>query len=115
MKNLKIKFTSEWDDSISSCFLYQLERKFMVEPYKQELVLYCRWKHQDPWIFSIYLDIENSYDMVYIGSSMREFDPIESVHSAAEKMLHDYICDSNKNFDENLENIVRLVEWPNEK
>lgn len=95
MKSLRIKFTGKWLDTLIWC-PSQLEREFKANKSKGVLKkhtrydLYCRWRYEDPWTFSIiYPDPEDftKNKLIRIGEGLTKETPIEEVHKFAENLL----------------------------
>lgn len=98
---IQINWKSKWHDSLIWC-PSQLTREF--EWKGKVYTLYCRWRHQNPWSFSIYekvptttvmhgkiYDAYNYENWVNIGWGMTEEDDIDDVHKYAEELLEKFL------------------------
>lgn len=82
---MNIKYLSEWENDLIWC-PSQLTRKFKDPNTGKVLELYCRWRHCDPWSFSII----SSTEWIDLDFALTEYTPIPEVHVYAENLLLSY-------------------------
>jgi len=85
MNALEIKYVSEWEDDLNWAPA-QLTREFIDPKTGKKNELYCRWRHHDPWKFSIIQEPGR----VFLGFGLTQADKIKDVHTHAEKLLFNY-------------------------
>jgi hypothetical protein len=86
---IKVKWLTDWDDSDTHWCPTQLYRDFKYND--QKLTLYCRWRHDDPWSFSILPNKYSNFPWTGLGVGMSEKDNFDDIHIYAEKLLKQWM------------------------
>ena len=89
IKGDEILFIFNWANELTWC-PSQCFRQFICPVTKKKMILYCRWRDDDPWEFSIYEHNDSMLPWTVLGEGLSSDDSLRRICKYAEELLYNY-------------------------